>query len=215
MTGKEGAIMSDIAKNIKKLRQRKKLTQEELAEKLYVTRQAVSNWETGKNQPDIDTLKALAETLEVDVGELLYGPAPDQNRRKKIIVAVILCALAVAAWGAFVLVYDKAMFERHQYKIGWSIFLTLVLRPLALLITGAALPALISIWRDLRATSVRVRRWMLAVAAVFLLVYALGFVLARVSPKINYYWLLWGINYPWTFLLPGALFFCGSKRKAG
>ena len=210
--------MSDIAKNIKKLRQRKKLTQEELAEKLYVTRQAVSNWETGKNQPDIDTLKALADTLEVDVRELLYGPAPDKNRRKKILVAAILCVLAAVAWGTFILVYDKAMFERHQYKIGWSIFLTLVLRPLAFLLTGAAIPALISIWRDLHPTSVQVRRWMVALAVVFLLVYAVGSVLAlafHVSAKLNYYLLLWVGNQPWTFLLPGALLFCGSKRKAG
>ena len=210
--------MSDIAKNIKKLRQRKKLTQEELAEKLYVTRQAVSNWETGKNQPDIDTLKTLAETLEVDVRELLYGPAPDENRRRKIIVAVILCVLTAIAWGTFVLVYDEAMFQRQQYKIGWSIFLGVVSRPLAFLLTGAAVPALISIWRDLRATSVLVRRWMLVVAAVFLLVYAAGAVLVlafHVSAKLNYYWLLWVGNQPWTFLLPGALLFCGSKRKAG
>lgn len=41
--------MNDIGKNIKKLRQRNKLTQEELAETLRVTRQAVSNWETGKS----------------------------------------------------------------------------------------------------------------------------------------------------------------------
>ena len=39
--------MSDIMKNIKRLRQRKGLTQEELGSKLHVTRQAVSNWETG------------------------------------------------------------------------------------------------------------------------------------------------------------------------
>ena len=63
--------MSDIMKNIKRLRQRKGLTQEELGSKLHVTRQAVSNWETGKNQPDIEILKSLAETLEVDVSELL------------------------------------------------------------------------------------------------------------------------------------------------
>ena len=42
--------MNDIMKNIKRLRQERGLTQEELAEKLHVTRQAVSNWETGVSQ---------------------------------------------------------------------------------------------------------------------------------------------------------------------
>ena len=75
--------MNDIMKNIKRLRQRKGLTQEELGSKLHVTRQAVSNWETGKNQPDIEILKSLAEILEVDVNELLYAPKPDMDRQRR------------------------------------------------------------------------------------------------------------------------------------
>ena len=50
-----------------------KLTQEELAEKLSVTRQAISNYETGKTQPDIETLNKIASILEVSVEELIYG----------------------------------------------------------------------------------------------------------------------------------------------
>ena len=46
----------DINKNIKKMRTEKKLTQEELAQKINVTRQAVSNWENAKTQPDLETL---------------------------------------------------------------------------------------------------------------------------------------------------------------
>lgn len=62
-----------VGKNIKKFRENKKLTQDELAEKLNVTRQAVSNWETEKTQPDIDTLQKIAQILEVSVEELIYG----------------------------------------------------------------------------------------------------------------------------------------------
>ena len=51
------------------------MTQDELAEVLCVTRQAVSNWENEKTQPDIDTLNSIAETLEVTVEELIYGVA--------------------------------------------------------------------------------------------------------------------------------------------
>lgn len=57
-----------------RLRQDRGLTQEELAEKLYVTRQAVSRWETGETTPGIDMTKLLAVTLEVPVGVLLEMP---------------------------------------------------------------------------------------------------------------------------------------------
>ena len=43
--------MNAVGKNLKQLRQREKLTQDALAERLHVTRQAVSSWETGKPQP--------------------------------------------------------------------------------------------------------------------------------------------------------------------
>ena len=51
---------TSIPKNIKRLRQQAGLTQEQLAEKLFVTRQTVSLWENGKTQPDIETLERIA-----------------------------------------------------------------------------------------------------------------------------------------------------------
>ena len=62
-----------VGKNIKKFRTEKGLTQEEIAEKLTVTRQALSNWENEKTQPDIDTLQKIAQILEVSVEEIIYG----------------------------------------------------------------------------------------------------------------------------------------------
>ena len=53
-------MMSSIGKNIRNLRKQKKMSQEHLAGLLHVTRQAVSNWENGKSQPDIETLEAIA-----------------------------------------------------------------------------------------------------------------------------------------------------------
>ena len=67
--------MSEVANSIKKLRQEKKLSQEQLAEQLHVTRQAVSNWENGKTQPDIDTITQLATIFDVSVERIIYGKA--------------------------------------------------------------------------------------------------------------------------------------------
>lgn len=53
------------------LRKSRGLTQEELAEKLYVTRSAVSKWESGRGYPNLDSLKAIADLFSVTVDELL------------------------------------------------------------------------------------------------------------------------------------------------
>lgn len=58
---------------IKKLRESKKMTQEELAERLFVSSKAVSKWETGQGFPDISLLESLAQALDISVIELLSG----------------------------------------------------------------------------------------------------------------------------------------------
>ncbi|MBQ9794997.1 MAG: helix-turn-helix transcriptional regulator [Clostridia bacterium] len=70
-----------VGKNIKAFREQKNLTQEQLAEQLNVTRQAVSSWENEKTQPDVETLHKIACALECSVEELIYG-----ERRKFTIV---------------------------------------------------------------------------------------------------------------------------------
>ena len=56
------------------LRVKRKLSQEELAEKIYVTRQAVSRWETGETVPNTQTLKLLSELFDVSINTLLGSP---------------------------------------------------------------------------------------------------------------------------------------------
>ena len=58
---------------IKALREKNKMTQEELAQKIFVTSKAVSKWETGKGFPDIGLLENLGKALGVSVIELLSG----------------------------------------------------------------------------------------------------------------------------------------------
>lgn len=65
--------MANIGKNIKRLRMEKGVTQEAFAKTINVSRQAVSSWETGRTQPDIEMLGSLSETLGVSIEELIYG----------------------------------------------------------------------------------------------------------------------------------------------
>lgn len=60
-------------KLIRKLRKEHKMSQDALADKLHITRQAISNWEVGKAFPDSDILLSLSELFEVSIKELLLG----------------------------------------------------------------------------------------------------------------------------------------------
>ena len=62
-----------IGECLRDLRKEKGLTQEQLAEKLNVSRRTVSRWETGSNTPDLDVLLQLADIYEVDLRSLLNG----------------------------------------------------------------------------------------------------------------------------------------------
>ena len=69
-----------IGDNIKFYRKKNQLTQDDIAEACNVTRQAVSKWENGKTQPDIQTLSMLASTLEVSEEDLIYEPSDSEKK---------------------------------------------------------------------------------------------------------------------------------------
>ena len=60
--------------SILELRTQKGLSQEALAEKVFVTRQAASRWETGETIPNIDTLKLLSKLFDMSINTLLGSP---------------------------------------------------------------------------------------------------------------------------------------------
>lgn len=63
----------EVSTQIKKYRSNMGLSQEELAEKVYVSRQTVSNWETGKNYPDIHSLLLLSSLFNITLDRLIKG----------------------------------------------------------------------------------------------------------------------------------------------
>lgn len=58
---------------IKSLRKKENITQEEFANKLSITRQAVSNWENGRNLPDIEMLINISKTFNISLDDLILG----------------------------------------------------------------------------------------------------------------------------------------------
>ena len=63
----------EFNEKLQELRKSKGLTQEELAEALYVSRTAISKWESGRGYPSIDSLKELSKFFTITIDELLTG----------------------------------------------------------------------------------------------------------------------------------------------
>lgn len=63
----------ELHEKLQELRKQKGLTQEELAEQLYVSRTAISKWESGRGMPNIDSLKAISKYFSVTLDDLLSG----------------------------------------------------------------------------------------------------------------------------------------------
>lgn len=104
----------EFGNRLYELRKQKGLSQEELANRLNVTRQTVSKWEVGDSTPDMEKLGALSELFEISLDELVLGKIPvttkldelgarvltDQNRRrakKGLKIASIIAAAVLAA----------------------------------------------------------------------------------------------------------------------
>ena len=113
--------MNPVSKNMLRLRRQKGMTQAELAEKMAVTRQTISNWEGGKSLPDIESLKSLAEVLEVPVEQLLYGEISPPRDKLPSAVGILCTYLGTAVLVAGLLYgirsgYSISRMERIVYN---------------------------------------------------------------------------------------------------
>lgn len=72
----------NISQQIKAYRLKYNISQEELSEKIYVTRQTISNWETGKSYPDIHSLLLMSDLFNISIDQLVKG---DLNAMKESI----------------------------------------------------------------------------------------------------------------------------------
>jgi transcriptional regulator with XRE-family HTH domain len=63
----------ELGKQIKKIRNEMSLSQDALAEKIYVSRQTISNWENDKSYPDVNSLILLSEVFETSIDILIKG----------------------------------------------------------------------------------------------------------------------------------------------
>lgn len=139
--------MRDIGKNIRDLREAAGLTQEELARRLFVTRQTVSNYELGRSRPDLDMLLRIAEELKADVNTVLYGVPPTLDRKALTKAASLFAAMALAALPLHRL---TGFLRNNYYLIAPDYTLRTVYDPLLWLVAGWLLVTAIFYFRKIK-----------------------------------------------------------------
>ena len=115
----------ELGGQIRKRRQALGLSQEELAERVYATRQSVSNWENGRTCPDIKSLLLLAEVFSASLDDLVKGDIAEMKkqideeekaafRRDSVILTALFAAMLVTC-------VPLAMLWRWRGLAGWSV----------------------------------------------------------------------------------------------
>jgi len=110
-----------IGKFIADKRKEKKLTQQQLAEKLGVSDRAISNWENGKNMPDISLLPIISKELDVTVNDLMSGEKVDKNEYQEKFEENIIYTidntvkkenriLKIVLWVIFAFIFSSIMY---------------------------------------------------------------------------------------------------------
>lgn len=204
----------DIAKRIRRLRLDAGLKQEELAEKLYVTRQAVSAWENGKTAVSLEYLMAYSELFGVSCDEIIYGrpTAEYECFQCRYVRCCIVCAAVLAVCIVLHFTVRPWLYEmRVNYFVIWpySLYSFAVNGAIGASI-GLLLPSIMALKADI-VLGVRGRRAAAIIAAVLLLAYIwcvlsmhTGFgLVAPLYLRISTYlkWL--------TYLQPFAVALCG------
>ena len=125
-----------LSEKIYMLRRKSGLSQEQLAEKIGVSRQAISKWEGGLSTPELDKLKALSEYFQVTLDELACGQSPGDNRSKIGIVLCLIGASCLILFGILMVVNPSAagpVSESSTITLnGTGILITLFVLPMIL-----------------------------------------------------------------------------------
>lgn len=140
----------DIGNQIKERRQRLGWSQDELAQKLYVSRVTVSHWETGKTLPDVQSMLLLANLFDTTIDDLVRGSVDEmhdiieknEQRTKRFALVIGMIELAVVA----VLVLAATM---------WHDYLEPVLRLLLAVLALASSIIILVARRDKRSREAR------------------------------------------------------------
>lgn len=212
--------MRNISKNIKDLRIRSGLTQDALAEQLFVTRQTVSNYETGKSRPDIDMLMRIAEVLDTDIHTVLYGIQP--RDRTPLIRLAVGCGLALALGILWLISREGHQIESYTFEIGIMTWLYCISQPIFFATLGWSMSQGIAVLTKAKQPQFPAGKWItlgLACMVILWIIMLMGIIsnLLSLPPLLHkgcYLMFVCTIKYPWLLMFPGiAIWLYGFPQK--
>ena len=116
-----GGEILEFNEKLQELRKQKGLTQEELAQILYVSRTAISKWESGRGYPNIESLKAISKFFSISIDELLSSEeiltiAEEDNKQKEnhfydLVLGLLDCSIAMLF---FLPLFGQKVFDSIQ-----------------------------------------------------------------------------------------------------
>ena len=119
----------EIEKKLKDVRMQAGLTQEQVAEKIMVSRQTVSNWENGKSLPDIVSIMSLSDLYQISIDELLKGDKRMKEKmekdaniakaNKRVILTTAIITLVVGILYSISIFVGGAFYEFCASAIQW------------------------------------------------------------------------------------------------
>ena len=201
--------MRDIGKNIRQARERKGYSQEQLAELLFVTRQTVSNYETGRSRPDVETLVKISQLLDVEVTNLIYGPQQVTSHHWScwIRLGIVAALLGIYLW---LTPFSRRYAELYYNKIPeW--YRMLILVPCVYFSLGQLfLDVLRRIWKPKPLAGAKIIR---GVCVAWIVCYCAALLLAFLQLYVECLEYTWLVKCAHTFLgmVPGSGFarYCG------
>lgn len=112
----------NMADRIQYLRKAKGISQEELAEKVGVSRQAVSKWESEQSMPDLEKIIAMSDFFEVTTDYLLKGiePAKDEEQKNKALASKILYIASTALIAIGLFCAFGGWYEKQTMEVVWG-----------------------------------------------------------------------------------------------
>ncbi len=216
--------MAEFGENVRKAREEMGITQQTLADKLYVTRQAVSRWENGSRYPDLLTAKSLAKALDTSLDELLVdddmctypevNPVLEYPLHKRVQTALFAAAfvtnLIMLIWYiGFILT------ESRVYMTDWEGVSQIVGAVTTAMVTGILLYGLIKSIKDTVNPNTAAR------IAVMIVGVDMLDALAVLYCNYRNYTVTWSVGYiagsilyqliDAAFIVSVLVFFCGKK----
>ena len=197
--------MTDIGSTIQRLREAKGYTQDQLAEKLFVSRQTVSNYERNKSQPSLEMLERIAEIFDMNTASFLTASRDKKAGAKHLAIQGGVC---LVLWVSYLLLHRLALIRKDEcYDSRLLYWVNILLRPGLWGCLGYFSASVIVTAANIRLKNKKWRRLIhpiTAVAGISYLIIMAPFLASWDTPRNWSHVAYWILGATWHHGFPGA-----------